>query len=41
MWKKEGETVITKDVSTDGAKDGEIIAFVVKGVTFKGAITYV
>jgi cytoskeletal protein CcmA (bactofilin family) len=40
MWKKEGETVITKDVSIEGAKEGEIIAFVGKGVTFKGAITY-
>ena len=41
MWKKEGDTTtVTKDLSTEGTKDGEIIAFVGKGVTFRGAITY-
>jgi cytoskeletal protein CcmA (bactofilin family) len=41
MWKKESDTGVTmKDVSTENAKDGEIIAFVGKGVTFRGTITY-
>jgi cytoskeletal protein CcmA (bactofilin family) len=41
MWKKEGDVAtVTKDLPTEGAKDGEIIAFVGKGVGFKGAITY-
>jgi len=40
MWKKDGETAGSIIPSTDGAKDGEIIAFVGKGVTFRGAISY-
>jgi cytoskeletal protein CcmA (bactofilin family) len=41
MWKKESDaTATTKELSTEGTKDGEIIAFVGKGVTFRGAISY-
>ena len=41
MWKKEGENGTPKPLGeTSGGKDGEIIAFVGKGVQFKGAITY-
>jgi cytoskeletal protein CcmA (bactofilin family) len=41
MWKKEGDATVTaKELSTEGTKDGEIIAFVGKGVTFRGAISY-
>jgi cytoskeletal protein CcmA (bactofilin family) len=41
MWKKEGDATATaKELSTEGTKDGEIIAFVGKGVTFRGAISY-
>jgi cytoskeletal protein CcmA (bactofilin family) len=41
MWKKEGENGTPKPPGeTSGGKDGEIIAFVGKGVQFKGAITY-
>ena len=38
MWKKEGENGTPAGDAT--GKDGEIIAFVGKGVQFKGAITY-
>lgn len=40
MWKKEGDSGGSASPSTEGAKDGEIIAFVGKGVTFRGAISY-
>jgi cytoskeletal protein CcmA (bactofilin family) len=39
MWKKEGENGNPVG-DASGGKDGEIIAFVGKGVQFKGAITY-
>lgn len=40
MWKKEGDSGGLASPSAEGAKDGEIIAFVGKGVTFRGAISY-
>ncbi len=41
MWKKDSDTeAVAKDPSTESGKEGEIIAFVGKGVEFRGAITY-
>jgi len=41
MWKKEGENGTPKPAGeASGGKEGEIIAFVGKGVHFKGAISY-